>query len=389
MGVELHNPSIDVPINMEKIPTLSRTSKLTLQEQIAEIMKERIGAGVFKPGEKLPSVRELAELFDVSRETAKLSLGHLSRQGYIEMIPSRGGFVIERHEEEEISSKKGTFGFVVDLGDGPQPPIAVDTIYENLLQFIDSQVNTYGKHLLTSYIIYGDPSGKERFKGIIEKVDGLFVTGLINPDLLQELRNLPVPVVSILSNLDVEKIDDVGLNSFKTFYKAAKHLIDTGHRKIAYLDGPKEYYQKERRIEGCRKAASEHTTEEVSFILCDSAGWSPDTAFEATLDLLNDIPDVDAVIGVNDVLAIGVLRACLEKGYRVPEDISIIGAKNTMLSLGANPSLSSIDYYFQEIARVAVKLMVERAALMKYQPFKIEMVGSLVERQSTKKKVLN
>jgi len=387
MGVKLLNPSIDVLNGMEKITTLSRMSKLTLQEQIAEIMKEKIADGVYKPGDKLPSVRELADLFQVSRETAKLSLGQLRELGYIEMIPSRGGFVLERHEEE-VFLNTGTFGFVVDLGDGPQPPIAVDTIYENLLQFTDSQVHTYGNHLLTSYIVYGDRSGKERFSGIIEKVDGLFLTGLINPDLLKNLQTLPVPVVSILSNLDVEKIDDVGINSFKTFYRAATQIIDTGHRKIAYIDGPKQYYQKQRRIEGCKSAMEDHPNEDVTFLTRDSDGWSPDTAYETTTVLLTEVPDIDAVLAVNDVLAVGVLRACLEKGYRVPDDISIVGTKNTMLSLSANPALSSIDYYFQEIARIAVKLMLERTAIRKYNPFKIEMVGELVERESTKKRML-
>ncbi len=379
-------PSNDVLFGIDDYRLITRTSKLTLQEQIAEIMKVKIKSGEYTPNDKLPSVRELAEIFKVSRETAKLSLGTLKKQGYIEILPSRGGYVLELPREETGSVKTGTLGFVIDLGDAPQPQITVESIFENLLKHIDSHVQNWGNHLITSYIVYGETTGKERFSSLLDKVDGLFVTGLINADLLEELSSLPLPVVSLLSNLDVEKIDEVGVDGKKTYYKATKHLVDTGHKNIVYLDGPKVYYRELERIAGCMEAAGEAQEGNAKIIEYHTDWWSPDAAHAATLQLLSEYSDIDAIMGVNDVFAVGILRACQEKGLRVPEDISIVGGKNTILSISSTPQLSSIEYHFNEIGRIAVETLMNRIKMPDYHPVKIEMVGTLIERESTRRK---
>ena len=383
-----HNvmPSNDVLFGTDDYRLITRTSKLTLQEQIAEIMKVKIKSGEYAPGDKLPSVRELADIFRVSRETAKLSLGTLKKEGYIEILPSRGGYVLELPPEQSSSIKTGTLGFVIDLGDAPQPQITVESIFENLLKHIDSHVQKWGNHLITSYIVYGEQSGKERFSSLLDKVDGLFVTGLINTDLLEELSSLSIPVVSLLSNIDVEKIDEVGVDGKKTYYKATKRLVDTGHKNIVYLDGPKEYYRELERIAGCMQAASEDPEGNAKIIEYHTDWWSPDSAHAGTIRLLSEYSDIDAIMGVNDVFAIGILRACQEKGFRVPEDISIVGGKNTILSISSTPQLSSIEYHFDEIGRIAVETMMNRIQIPEYHPVKTEMVGTLIERESTRKK---
>jgi LacI family transcriptional regulator len=305
------------------------------------------------------------------------------------MIPSRGGYVLDRHDEKESTQKKGSIGFVVDLGDEYQPDMAVNPIYESIMQNIDAQVVNWGNHLLTTYICYRKETGKERFTGLLKKVDGLFITGLINPDLLKELQTLSTPVVSLFSNLDVDTIDEIGLNSEKTYYEIVKRIIDMGHNTIAYLDGPKIYYQKARRISGCTQAVNEHPADGVSFTEICAEGWSSEAARSATEKLLKSKPRIDVIVAVNDILATGALRACQDSGFRVPEDISVVGAKNTILSISSNPQLTTVDYHFGEIAKIAAERMMNRINSKACIPVKIEVIGTLVERQSTKNKRKN
>ena len=114
-------------------------------------------------------------------------------------------------------------------------------------------------------------------------------------------------------------------------------------------------------------------------------GWSPDAAYETVLRYLKGHPETDAILAVNDVFASGSLRACRELGLSVPQDISIIGAKNTILAESAHPTLTSIEYHFDELARIAARRMNELVESGRSVPVRSELIGALVERNSSRR----
>ena len=118
---------------------LDRGSKPTLQEQLVAILEAKIRQGEFAAAQKLPSVRELAETYGVSRETGKLAVGILKRRGLVEIIPSRGAFVLEPRRREAERPHTGTIGFVMDLGFAQQTTDDVHVVYDSLLRCIDGQ----------------------------------------------------------------------------------------------------------------------------------------------------------------------------------------------------------------------------------------------------------
>lgn len=383
---------INMPTNADKSyfqnnPPLNRSSRFTLQEQLVKILTEKIARQEYPAGERLPSVRALAEMYSVSRETAKLAIGLLQKQGLVEIMASRGAYVAEKIPEHSQRQKTGTFGFVLDLGSSSEETNDIHIVYDKLLQEFDSRVRDSGYYLLTSSLCYGASVGTQRLAGLIDRIDGLFVAGLINPDFYEYLKRLPVPVVAVLPNIKIEDIDNIGIDSAKTWAKAALRLLEGGHRKLVYVDGPVKYYQKKERIAGCRRAIDEYSDSEALELLeVEAEGWTPETAKKAFAVFLREYGAVDAVLAANDVIASGVAQACHEDGLQVPDAISILGAKNTILSTSINPNLSSIDYHFDHIARIAVRRMLYRINEDEVVPTKIEFAGSLVERDSSRDK---
>lgn len=384
---EYYGNLLDMPTNADKSisqenPILSRSSRFTLQEQLVKILTGKIEQQEFMAGERLPSVRSLAETYDVSRETAKLAIGMMQKQGLVEIVASRGAYVAVKPPQDVMRQKTGTFGFVLDLGASSEETNDYHIVYDKLFHEFDVQVRDSGHYLLTSFICYGDPVGSQRLKGMIDRIDGLFVAGLINQDFYHYLNRLSVPVVAVLPNIDIEDIDNIGLDSKKTWNKATARLLATGHRRLVYIDGPVQYHQKQERIAGCRKAIEQYSGIELFEV--EAEGWVPETAKTAFARFLQKHGSVDAVLAANDVIASGVAQACHEAGIQVPGQISIVGAKNTILSTSINPQLSSIDYHFDHIARIAVRRMLYRVDEKEVVPTKVEFAGSLVERHSSR-----
>ena len=120
--------------------------------------------------------------------------------------------------------------------------------------------------------------------------------------------------------------------------------------------------------------------------LIRSAGrWRHDNGAAATRALLASGTSFDALFALNDTLAIGALRALGEAGVRVPDDVAIIGFDNTDATRFSLPSLSSVDPGRDDIAEIAVEMLVERIAEKgeRVPPRRIKPDFHIVGREST------
>jgi DNA-binding LacI/PurR family transcriptional regulator len=370
----------DVPVNDEFL--LSRTSRITLQEQLIRLIIKKIAGKKYLPGDKLPSVRELADQFSVSRETAKLALGNLRDRGYVEILPGRGAYVLDSEHSPDKLIRTGTLGFVVDIGERISESYDYHMVYDNLLRYVDRQVTGSGFHLMTSYIGLSDPSGFKGLKSLAEKVDGLILAGLHSREIYYQLGELCIPVVSVLSNLDLDGVDDIGIDNRKTYRNAARFLLECGCRNLLYVDGPENYYQQEQRYSGCREALKDSGFEDVNLEQMLSRDWLPEDSCHSFLDYLASGHKVDGILCVNDLIAVGIVQACQQADLRIPEDVKIIGGKNTLLSHSTVPPLSSIDCHYDGISAIAVKRMMDHLSGTVKTAAKIELLGTLIHRGS-------
>ncbi|MCB0033533.1 MAG: LacI family DNA-binding transcriptional regulator [Anaerolineales bacterium] len=144
-----------------------------------------------------------------------------------------------------------------------------------------------------------------------------------------------------MSNVIMIDVDDAAGAA-----QAVAHFVQHGRRKVALLAGPSHSVSGQKRRRGFLAACEQLglAVDESHIRPCDptSAG-----GYEVTLNLLQDRPQIDAILAYNDLVAVGVLQACYELGRRVPEEMTLIGFDDIPLAALVTPSLSTlrIDKY--------------------------------------------
>jgi DNA-binding LacI/PurR family transcriptional regulator len=137
---------------------------------------------------------------------------------------------------------------------------------------------------------------------------------------------------------------------------ALGHLHALGHRRIAYVGGPKRSWSHGRRRDGIRRAATDLGGVE----LVEVSGYAPDAdgGRAAARAVLAEGPT--AVIAYNDLVALGLLARWSEAGVRVPDEISLVGFDNTFVTELSSPRLTSVGADLRSFGEMALTLLLDR-----------------------------
>lgn len=367
---------------MQHKGSLSRESAQTLWEQMEHLLMLDMASGRLVPGRRLPSVRQLGARFGVSRDTANRALVSLREKGLIEILPGRGAFLLP---ESGGRASTRTIALVMDMAEPGIPPEDMGIVYGRLFGLLEQQARGSGYHLLTSHICYRDPGDRRFFESIPEKVDGVLIIGLSDPDFCGALRELPA-AVSIMANLDNEAVDEVGVDNRKSYFRAVRYLLECGRRRLLYIDGPGDSFQKRERLQGCMEAFERFGSGEQTFAAISACGWSTEDARASFLDYAASLDGKlpDGIAAVNDAVALGVLQGCRRMGLRVPGDCAVLGGKNSLEGASSDPALSTIDCCFEDIAPLAFRRLFARMNGEKGGALKSLFNGSVIERSSTR-----
>jgi DNA-binding LacI/PurR family transcriptional regulator len=136
---------------------------------------------------------------------------------------------------------------------------------------------------------------------------------------------------------------------------AARHLAEGGARRIAFVSGPHAIRQCSDRRQGALRALTAPGQELVDVVVPEMNAHGGRLAAEQLLD--GGLPD--AVFCANDLLALGVLRALLQAGVRVPEDVALIGYDDIEFSSAAAVPLSSIRQPTYQLGKIATELLLD------------------------------
>lgn len=182
------------------------------------------------------------------------------------------------------------------------------------------------------------------------------------------LGRLRVPfVLSTVSILESEpgSYSSVSVDDLAEAKRAVDHLIGLGHRRIALLGvDVNDVSVGLLRSRGYWAALAGADTDTTGTPLgaIDLHGESPyrfDYGYQRTMTLLAEQPDVTAIFAVADVIAIGALKAALDWGLRVPEDLSIVGFDGITVSQYVHPSLTTIVQPAQQIAELTCQILFD------------------------------
>ncbi len=140
--------------------------------------------------------------------------------------------------------------------------------------------------------------------------------------------------------------------------KAMDYLLENKHKKIGILGGDINLsHTSQQRYLGCLESFKMHGLEFDKDTYYENCRFSFDSAYRAMVRLLEKAPDITAVFAMADVTAIGAIRALKDKGFNVPEDISVIGFDGIELADYYNPKLTTIKQPARELAIRGVEIL--------------------------------
>ena len=267
--------------------------------------------------------------------------------------------------------------------------------YSTLIQALENQASSNGYNLLTCNTYY-DADTEGRYLDLLASSIYCGVIFTYMPYNRERVRalSLSFPVVIIGDKADSIDIDTVALNSRTAGELVARHLYELGHRQIAFITTQLDNnIQRQRRLDGIRpyleKRGARLLVQEASVNLHRrkySLNIEYDVGYKLAAKTSAD-PAVTAYIGVNDMVAYGIMDALLAQGRSIPGDCSVCGFDNIFPSCFANISLTTIDSCLTEKGRDAFELLMrkitDRPNTNATSVFQIEYNPKIIIRGST------
>ena len=218
---------------------------------------------------------------------------------------------------------------------------------------------------------------EERYLKMMWQIRPLGIIYTCNPShcfmgLVEELAG-HIPVVIVNNQNEKQNVDAVELDISKLGRMMARHLLELGHRHVAYIAPPLTVRQKQRskRVEGFLKeyekagikdnvvikAAKEELDLYVAHIDSEYK-----IGYELTKELLGERSDITAIVGLNDMIAFGIMDALHEAKLRVPGDVSVMGCDNTLFARLHKVSLTTIEHFVVFKGRDACDIIMKKIA---------------------------
>lgn len=212
------------------------------------------------------------------------------------------------------------------------------------------------------------------------QVDGIITASVaMTNDLTARCRKAGIPVVMFNRGQDAAGLSEVTSDNLAGGRRAAQHLVDTGHRRIAHIMGWQGSSTGRDRAKGFCEALREAGLKPFAMI---DGMYSRDEAARATRDLLAGTDRPDAIFVGNDHMAFAVMDTLrYELGLSVPEDISVIGYDDVPLAGWPSYSLTTIRQPVRQMVEATVNILLNQIE-GETTPSHIRIDGPLIERGS-------
>ena len=235
-----------------------------------------------------------------------------------------------------------------------------------------------------------DPEREKEYitKLIQRQVDGLIICWYKNvSDSRSYLEKLAkqLPIVIMDQPSQGLPVSSVYTDGFKGIAALTRHVIECGHRRIGIIRSLKKYHVGNKRYDGYLSALKEGG---IGFDedLVEESEWTAAGAALATERVLSRT-DPTAIIAVTDLMALGVLKCLIDKGYRVPEDIAVAGFDDISFSSLMSPELTTIAQPVDSMAQKATEQLIRRIEDRHVRNRDIELENRLIVRESTKPQI--
>lgn len=256
--------------------------------------------------------------------------------------------------------------------------------YDEVMQGASFMAEKEGYELLVSICSFKSDGGITDFANMLKKAQaaGLITTNHLSLEWTKKLGAV-LPFVQCCECVKDSDVPFVTIDDIRAAENAVNFLISQGKRRIALLNGPEKYKYAEDRLQGYKNALKDAGLKFDASIATSVTGTDYKIALATALQMLNTADRPDAFFASNDTLAAAALKACLQTGLKVPEDVQIIGFDNSSFSEMCIPSLSTISQPKFQIGMMSCDLLLKMINGDTPQSTKLYLSTELILRETT------
>lgn len=364
-------PSITIDPSQEK-PYI-----LQIQDQLRGRIKQRL----LLPGEQIPSLRTISRDCGVSIGTVKQAINTLTAEGYLRSHPGRGVFVAEPQ------LKRKHVALVL-------PTLELEPM-GMIIRGVKAGLGSGSRRL----IVQAADMDFDQEVDLFENLDASFVAGaVIYPpplasliDPLRTLSDRGVPFVLVNTCFDELDVDAVVADTDAIGRLAMGHVLSHGHRRIGIVDHTADASSNQRVRQGMDAVLQEHGLDfhrlaRVRISVADLNSEDPyANGREAAKQLLLKHPDLTAIVGINENIAMGVLQGVKATGRSVPGDVSVMAIGELNAFQVAEPGLTCVRLPHEAMGREAaarLTAILAQEGQVQEAPRRLELSPELICRAS-------
>ena len=324
-----------------------------------------------------PNIYDVAKLAGVSHQTVSRVINNgdyikEDTRSKVQSAMQELGYVPNAAARALVTAKSKIVGILVS-----------DIVYHGpagMMHAMEKEARRGGFFAISASV---DPLDNDSIAQGIQHLRRVGIEGLVvitpQSDSVQAVERLvkDIPVVFIDSPHNSTELS-AELGNYEGAKRATEHLISLGHKKIVHVAGPSEWFDSAPRVSGYSDAMKSAKLEPKVF----AGDWSVPTGYEIGKNLEIDKSKITAIFAANDHLALGLTRALRQRGYRVPERISIIGFDDVPEAAYYEPPLTTMRPDFAELGRVAMEMILGRIESGKAVKSN-SLVPEIVVREST------
>jgi LacI family transcriptional regulator len=335
---------------------------------------------------KRPTIEDVARLSGLSVSTVSLVINN---RGYVSPETRKKVLKIVRdlsyhptRSARGLASKtSGNIGFILSDDHFSQ----VEPFYTRIFLGTEFEARNHNYYIILTTVgkTFRKPQGVPRF--LLERnVDGVIIAGKVSSSFIEYVDSIGLPVVLVDYQTIKNRHSSVLIDNRGGAHAAVAHLIAAGHRSIGFVGGDIGHPSIAERLAGYREALEEH-----------GLGWDPllvsaeepdlrgDDGANAMKKMLDRERKLTAVFAANDAMAIGSLRYLRQRGYRVPEEIAVVGFDDIEMSLHVDPPLTTLRVFKEEMGKLAVIRLVDMIKSKQHVVVTTLVPVELVVREST------
>lgn len=332
------------------------------------------------------TIYEVARAAKVSPKTAaRILAGESGRPANLQQVLAAAkklGYVRNQQAANLRSGRSGLLGVIVPDISNPFYPVFFQTIHDiaGALGYQILLSSTFGRT-------------KEEINALrmfeVNRVEGIVLNASEGePDeecdaIINRFLSRNVPVVLAGRPARGLKVDEIVLRNIEGVERLVAYLAKIGHKRLGFIGGHAQNFASQERRKGFErglKAAG--LTLDPRWIT--HGDFTAESGRRQARALLEQDQRPTAIVAMNDLLAIGAMKACAEIGLRVPQDVAVTGYDDIQLAQLITPALTTLRQPQEQIARECVNLLIGRIKSRKLQPCrKLVYDPELIVRAST------